>query len=81
MGNATDQPGTLRICRGESAANLPGAFEPLYARTLLPAGVPAAMLFVRNPTGVSHSPAEHASRDDCLHGVRALTAVLRELAG
>ena len=23
-------------------------------------GIPAAMLFVRNPTGVSHSPAEHA---------------------
>jgi N-carbamoyl-L-amino-acid hydrolase len=38
------------------------------------------MLFVRNPTGVSHSPAEQAHRDDCLHGVRALTAVLRDLA-
>lgn len=51
------------------------------AGTLASAGVPAAMLFVRNPTGVSHSPAEHAARDDCLHGVRALTAVLRDLAG
>jgi N-carbamoyl-L-amino-acid hydrolase len=50
------------------------------AGILANAGVPAAMLFVRNPTGVSHSPAEHASRDDCLHGVGALTAVIRDLA-
>ena len=45
------------------------------------AGVSTAMLFVRNPTGVSHSPAEHAERDDCLAGVEALTAVAAELAG
>jgi N-carbamoyl-L-amino-acid hydrolase len=38
------------------------------------------MLFVRNPTGVSHSPAEFAERDDCLTGVAALTAVTRDLA-
>ncbi len=43
-------------------------------------GIPAAMLFVRNPTGVSHSPAEHAERDDCLAGVAALTRVLADLA-
>jgi N-carbamoyl-L-amino-acid hydrolase len=42
--------------------------------------VPVSMLYVRNPTGVSHSPAEHAERDDCLHGVHALAAVLEELA-
>ena len=51
------------------------------AGILAAAGVPAAMVFVRNPTGVSHSPAEHATRDDCLHGVRALAAVIRDLAG
>jgi beta-ureidopropionase / N-carbamoyl-L-amino-acid hydrolase len=45
------------------------------------AGVPAAMLFVRNPTGVSHAPAEHAERDDCLAGVVALADVVAELAG
>ena len=28
------------------------------------AGVPTAMLFVRNPTGVSHSPEEHAEESD-----------------
>ena len=42
-------------------------------------GVPAAMLYVRNPTGVSHSPAEHAERRDCHDGVMALTAVVTDL--
>ena len=51
------------------------------AGILAAAGVPAAMLFVRNPTGVSHSPAEHAEREDCLAGVDALAAVLADLAG
>jgi beta-ureidopropionase / N-carbamoyl-L-amino-acid hydrolase len=49
------------------------------AGILASAGIQAAMLFVRNPTGVSHSPAEHASRDDCLAGVEALATVLEEL--
>ena len=43
-------------------------------------GIPSAMLFVRNPTGVSHSPAEHAEVPDCLAGVDALTATLERLA-
>lgn len=51
------------------------------AGILAGAGVPAAMLFVRNPTGVSHSPAEHADEPDCLAGVDALTRCLEELAG
>ena len=42
-------------------------------------GVSSAMLFVRNPTGVSHSPDEFASTEDCHHGVTALTAVVTEL--
>ena len=42
-------------------------------------GIPSAMLFVRNPTGVSHSPAEHADEADCHAGVAALTAVLTDL--
>lgn len=50
------------------------------AGVLAEAGIPTAMLFVRNPTGVSHSPAEFAERDDCLAGVDALTAVIGELA-
>jgi N-carbamoyl-L-amino-acid hydrolase len=44
------------------------------------AGIPTAMLFVRNPTGISHSPAEYAEQDDCLAGVEALAAVLKDLA-
>ncbi|MBA3234261.1 MAG: allantoate amidohydrolase [Propionibacteriales bacterium] len=44
------------------------------------AGIPSAMLFVRNPTGVSHSPAEYAELADCLAGVDALVTVLAELA-
>jgi N-carbamoyl-L-amino-acid hydrolase len=45
------------------------------------AGVPAAMIFVRNPTGISHSPAERAELEDCLTGVTALARVLADLAG
>jgi N-carbamoyl-L-amino-acid hydrolase len=50
------------------------------AGILAAAGVPTAMLFVRNPTGISHSPAEHADEADCLAGVAALAHVVRELA-
>ncbi|MFE1073418.1 allantoate amidohydrolase [Streptomyces sp. NPDC058783] len=42
--------------------------------------IPTAMLFVRNPTGVSHSPAERAAEDDCVAGVSALADVLEGLA-
>jgi N-carbamoyl-L-amino-acid hydrolase len=48
---------------------------------ILAARLPTGMLFVRNPTGVSHSPAEHADDADCATGVAALAAVLRDLAG
>ena len=50
------------------------------AGILAAAGIPTAMLFVRNPTGVSHSPAEHAEPDDCAAGVAALARVVEELA-
>jgi N-carbamoyl-L-amino-acid hydrolase len=50
------------------------------AGILATAGLPTAMLFVRNPTGISHSPAEFAEREDCLRGVQALAAVTEELA-
>jgi N-carbamoyl-L-amino-acid hydrolase len=51
------------------------------AGILSAAGIPTAMLFVRNPTGVSHSPLETAAMEDCLAGVSALADVLAELAG
>ncbi|WP_241778053.1 allantoate amidohydrolase [Streptomyces sp. CT34] len=47
---------------------------------ILSGTVPTAMLFVRNPTGVSHSPAEAATEDDCVAGVTALADVLEGLA-
>jgi N-carbamoyl-L-amino-acid hydrolase len=50
------------------------------AGVLALAGVPTAMLFVRNPTGVSHSPEEHAEESDALAGVAALEAVIRARA-
>jgi N-carbamoyl-L-amino-acid hydrolase len=51
------------------------------AGVLAQAGIPTSMLFVRNPTGVSHSPEEFAERDDCLAGVEALARVVEHLAG
>ncbi len=47
---------------------------------ILSGTIPTAMLFVRNPTGVSHSPAETAAEDDCVAGVHALADVLEGLA-
>lgn len=49
------------------------------AGILQAAGIPSAMLFVRNPTGISHSPDEFASLDDCLAGVNVLVTVLERL--
>lgn len=48
---------------------------------ILAAHLPTAMLFVRNPDGTSHSPAESCTAADRLAGVRALTAVAADLAG
>jgi N-carbamoyl-L-amino-acid hydrolase len=41
--------------------------------------VDTAMLFVRNPTGISHAPQEHASDVDCAAGVDGLADVLARL--
>ena len=46
---------------------------------ILAGSIPTGMLFVRNPTGVSHSPMENADREDCLDGVSALATVLEDL--
>jgi beta-ureidopropionase / N-carbamoyl-L-amino-acid hydrolase len=51
------------------------------AGILSAAGIPTAMLFVRNPTGVSHAPEEYAEPADCEAGVAALARVLEDLAG
>jgi hypothetical protein len=43
--------------------------------------VPTAMLFVRNPTGISHSPEEHAEDADVISGAEALATVMQGLTG
>lgn len=45
---------------------------------VLSAVLPTAMLFVRNPTGVSHSPDEYAEIADCRLGADALAAVMAD---
>jgi N-carbamoyl-L-amino-acid hydrolase len=45
---------------------------------ILSAKVPAAMMFVRNPTGVSHSPDEYAEIADCRTGAEALADVMAD---
>jgi amidase, hydantoinase/carbamoylase family len=50
------------------------------AGILAQSGIPAAMLFVRNTTGISHSPHELASIRDCAEGVIALASVIEALA-
>ncbi|MGC4153608.1 MAG: allantoate amidohydrolase [Propionicimonas sp.] len=47
---------------------------------ILATRLPTAMLFVRNPTGISHAPQEFATPDDCEAGVAALARVVEELA-
>lgn len=46
---------------------------------VLAARVPTAMLFVRNPTGISHSPEEAIEESDAEAGADALAAVLTHL--
>jgi N-carbamoyl-L-amino-acid hydrolase len=60
--------------RGVAAGDLP-SYAGHDAGILAP-HVPAAMLFVRNPTGASHTPAESASDDDCVAAAQVLTDAL-----
>lgn len=45
---------------------------------ILSTDVDAAMIFVRNPTGVSHAPNEFAEPDDCAAGVDALATIMTD---
>jgi beta-ureidopropionase / N-carbamoyl-L-amino-acid hydrolase len=47
---------------------------------ILATHLPAAMIFVRNPTGASHTPAEHASDDDCVAAAQVLAGAIAQLA-
>jgi N-carbamoyl-L-amino-acid hydrolase len=64
--------------RGIRAATLPTGAG--HDAGVLSARLPCAMLFVRNPTGISHAPAEYAAPADCQAGVQALAAVLEDVA-
>jgi beta-ureidopropionase / N-carbamoyl-L-amino-acid hydrolase len=65
--------------RGAAAGDLPSYAG--HDAGILAAERPAAMLFVRNPTGASHTPAESASESDCLLAAQVLTdAIGAELA-
>ncbi|MBW4031036.1 MAG: allantoate amidohydrolase [Acidobacteria bacterium] len=43
------------------------------------AGIPTAMIIVRNPSGISHAPEEFAEDADCELGVAALATAIRHL--
>ncbi|TDQ47574.1 allantoate amidohydrolase [Actinorugispora endophytica] len=80
-----DFPGALR----DRVAALAGAGAPAPALAtgaghdagILAAAVPTAMLFVRNPTGISHAPEEHVDLADRHAGVAALADTLADLTG
>jgi N-carbamoyl-L-amino-acid hydrolase len=42
--------------------------------------IPAGMVFVRNPTGVSHSPEEHVELADAAVAANAVLTTLERLA-
>lgn len=73
---------------GRAAGAALGGASPVLATgaghdagVLAQAGIPAAMIFVRNPTGVSHAPAEYAEPVDCEAGAAALAGALIRLVG
>ena len=66
LGNSLGGAPSLPTGAGHDAAVLAGV-------------VPSAMLYVRNPTGVSHSPEEYVEREDADAGAAALADVLEDL--
>lgn len=69
--------------RDEIAAVVPGPVVPTGAghdAGVLAEHTRTAMIFVRNPTGISHAPGEYAEASDCLAGVTALADTLAHLA-
>jgi N-carbamoyl-L-amino-acid hydrolase len=75
-----DVPLSLRLASVLNGAPLIPTGAGHDAAILQAAGIPSAMLYVRNPSGISHAPEEHADPADCHAGIEALTKVLAELA-
>ncbi len=78
---AVEFDAALRACMAEvlgGPPELPTAAG--HDSGILAGQVPTAMIFVRNPTGVSHSPAESATAADCLAGAHALAQVIEALS-
>ena len=69
-----------RLSRVLGDAPLLGTGAGHDAGILASQGISTAMLYVRNPTGISHSPEEFAEEADCLTGVSALADVLVDLS-
>ena len=74
-----DEPLATAMAGWLGGAPLIGTGAGHDAGILANAGYRAGMLFVRNPTGVSHSPDEWAEEADCARGVLALADVLEPL--
>jgi len=71
--------GAINAALGGSLPELPsGAGHD--AGVLALAGIPTAMILVRNPSGISHAPEEYAEPADCELGVTALAAAIRSRA-
>ncbi|MDO5502530.1 MAG: allantoate amidohydrolase [Actinomycetia bacterium] len=68
-----------RLSRRLDGAPLLGTGAGHDAGILASHGISTAMIYVRNPTGISHSPEEFAEESDCLTGVHALADVLEDL--
>jgi N-carbamoyl-L-amino-acid hydrolase len=78
-------PTLVHRCAGRLAPTF-GEVPGLTAAAGFDAGVlaeavPATALYVRNTTGASGVPGEHADGADCAAGVVALAEILAELAG
>lgn len=64
-----------RVLGGEELVSFAG-----HDAGVLGERIAAGMVFVRNPTGVSHAPDEDVSLEDAAHGANALLAAVEELA-
>jgi N-carbamoyl-L-amino-acid hydrolase len=79
---------TLAQALSESLETVAGSPLPLLpsgaghdAGVLALAGIPSAMILVRNPSGISHSPEEFAEDADCELGGRVLAEAIRRRSG